>query len=154
MEFEFTGSLFIEENDLEKMCELCRKGYTPRKAFNEVVNGWDNCDYAMAGLIEDDVIKELENRLILSSWPENIKDLNRGEIIPGDKIKFKGSDHIFLCVEYVNENWDGAIIDLIDNVCYDLDSIFQWGLPGALEWYTKESDDDFFGVELVERKGE
>lgn len=64
MEFEFTGSIYVEESDLAEMCLLCKEeGYTPLKAFNEVSKGWDDCDYYMADFIEDDVVKEIERRL-------------------------------------------------------------------------------------------
>lgn len=64
MEFEYTSSIYVEENDLVQMCLLCKNaGYTPREAFNEVCERWDNCDYYAADFIEDDVIKEIERRL-------------------------------------------------------------------------------------------
>ena len=64
MEFEFTGSIYVDEQDLEEMVSLCKnKGYTPIKAFCEVSKSWDDCDYYMSDYIEDDVVKEIERRL-------------------------------------------------------------------------------------------
>lgn len=64
MEFTYTSSIYIQESDLVEMCLLCKeKGYSPHKAFHEVSMGWDDCDYYASGLIEDEVIKEIERRL-------------------------------------------------------------------------------------------
>lgn len=64
MEFEYTGSVYIQENDLAEMCSLCKnKGYSPRRAYNEVSMSWDDCDYYVSDLIADDVVKEIERRL-------------------------------------------------------------------------------------------
>lgn len=64
MEFEFTGSIYVEENDLEEMCRLCKEEeLTPEKAFDVVSMGWDDCDYYVSSYIEDDVVKEIKRRL-------------------------------------------------------------------------------------------
>lgn len=81
--------------------------------------------------------------------PENVRDYNRGEIIIGDKIKFKGSEHIFL---RIRSDYEDQFVDLTDAIVYDVPDILdgQFGF----NFYTSEDDDDFLGVELIERKGE
>lgn len=64
MDFEFTGSIYVEENDLQRMCELCRdEGLTPLQAFGRVSICWDDCDYYLSDYIQDAVVKEIERRL-------------------------------------------------------------------------------------------
>lgn len=64
MEFEYTSSIYVQENDLVEMCSLCKnKGYSPREAYKEVSTSWDDCDYYASDLIADDVVKEIERRL-------------------------------------------------------------------------------------------
>ena len=65
MEFEFTGTFYIAENDLQEMCEMCRKtNCTPQEALNVVSEGWDDCDFYLVGLVEQQIIKEIEKRLL------------------------------------------------------------------------------------------
>lgn len=64
MEFDFSASIFVEEQDLEEMCRLCKEeNYTPSEAFSEVSPGWDDFEYYASGYIRDAVIKEIEKRL-------------------------------------------------------------------------------------------
>ena len=64
MEFEFTGTLYVEENDLREMCEMCQKTKcTPQEALNMVSDGWVDCDFYLVGLVEEKIIKEIEKRL-------------------------------------------------------------------------------------------
>ena len=81
--------------------------------------------------------------------PENVRDYNKGEIIIGDKVKFKGSEHIFL---RIRSDYEDQFVDLTDAIVYDVPDILdgQFGF----NFYTSEDDDDFLGVELIERKGE
>ena len=89
-------------------------------------------------------------------WPENIKDLNRNEVKIKDKFRFKGCDHIFVLLGYDSGNRFGAVLDLTDYYCYDLETIWEWGFPETLdaEWYRKENDEDFYGVEVIGKMGE
>lgn len=64
MNFQFTGSLWVEESDLEKMCDLCRKTHcSPQDALSFVADSWDDCDFYLVGLVEQQIIKEIEKRL-------------------------------------------------------------------------------------------
>jgi hypothetical protein len=64
MEFEFTDSLWIEEADLKEMVLLCKnKKYTPQQALNEIASGWDDEQFFKTGLVEEQIIVEIERRL-------------------------------------------------------------------------------------------
>lgn len=64
MEFQFTGNFWVEENDLNDMCDLCRRTHcSPQDALNEVAARWDDCDFYLVGLVEQQIIKEIEKRL-------------------------------------------------------------------------------------------
>lgn len=108
---------------------------------------------------EDDAIDEAIAKAIdKGEWcieteridlPENVRDYNRGEIIIGDKVKFKGSNHIFL---RIRSDYEDQFVDLTDAIVYDVPDILNNQL--GFNFYTKDDDDDFLGVELIERKGE
>ena len=106
----------------------------------------DAIDEAIAKAIDKGEWRVETERIDL---PENVRDYNRGEIIIGDKVKFKGSDHIFLVVD---SNYAQQFVDLTDATVYDMSDILNQYYP--FYFYTSNDDDDFLGVELIERKGE
>lgn len=56
MEFTFTGELYIDPSDLTEMKRLMNEEDAPfSEAFDEVVSGWDDCDYYLACYIKDQV---------------------------------------------------------------------------------------------------
>lgn len=64
MDFQFSGSFYVSKTDLTKMVRLCKKRHiSPQEALNQVSEGWDDCDFYMVGLVEDQIIKEIEKRL-------------------------------------------------------------------------------------------
>ena len=64
MEFEYTGSLYVDEKDLEEMVSLCKSGeYSPYYAAREVAKGWDDDEAALFYLISDDLEEEIKRRL-------------------------------------------------------------------------------------------
>ena len=64
MEFEYTGTFWVEPCDLDEMVELCQKyKVSPQEALNSVACGWDDCDFYSVGLVEDQIIAEIERRL-------------------------------------------------------------------------------------------
>ena len=71
MEFEFTGSIWVEPGDLSKMFKLCKKGYSLEEAFADVSAGWDDEDYYNAYLIKEQVIAEIQKRL--NQWQEAMR---------------------------------------------------------------------------------
>lgn len=65
MEFEYTDTFYVSDYDLGEMYLLCKsRGYTPQEALREVASGWDDVDYYMVGLVEDQIIEEINRRLI------------------------------------------------------------------------------------------
>lgn len=68
MEFEYTDTVYVSPSDLRKMYFLCKKnGCTPKQAICEVTMGWDDCDFYKVGLIENQLIEEINRRLAQSS---------------------------------------------------------------------------------------
>lgn len=64
MEFEYTDVFYVEPSDLREMYLLCKnKGYTPQEALQEIASGWDDCDFYTVGLVENQIIKEINRRL-------------------------------------------------------------------------------------------
>lgn len=75
MEFEYTTTIFIEESDLETMCKLVRKGEDFCDVFENIISGYDDCDYYASNLVFNQVKEEVEKRIKKSE--ENRKmDLN------------------------------------------------------------------------------
>jgi len=73
MEFEYTSSFYVEPNDLREMYLLCKnKGYTPQEALNEVSSGWEDCDFYTVGLVEDQIIEEIERRLSQTNYNKDL----------------------------------------------------------------------------------
>ena len=74
-----------------------------------------------------------------------MKNYNKiGEVNVGDKFRFKGSDHIFLCVQ---SEYEEQVVDLTAAIVYDIPDILSGFYP--FEFYTDDNDDDFLGVEEV-----
>lgn len=65
MNFEFEGNFWVAENDLIAMRNLCRDTHcSPQEALNEISAHWDDSDFYLVGLVEDQIIKEIEKRLL------------------------------------------------------------------------------------------
>ena len=64
MEFEYTGSVYVSNEDLRKMYLLCkRKSLTPAQAINQVSAGWEDDDYYEVGRVADQIVEEINRRL-------------------------------------------------------------------------------------------
>lgn len=64
MNFEFHGVFWIYEDDLKQMVSLVKNtGCSVADAINNVVSGWDDCDFYTFGLVEEQVTAEIEKRL-------------------------------------------------------------------------------------------
>lgn len=82
---------------------------------------------------------------IETEMPRNLKDFNRHEVKLGEKFKMNNSDHIFTIAKYREEE---MIVDLMDNIVYDLSTIFVGDT--TFFFFEKPDDDDFLGVEVIE----
>lgn len=63
MEFIYTSSIYIEENDIKEICSLVKKGVYIEEAIDDVLAGYgDDVYYSYYNIIED-LIKEIEKRI-------------------------------------------------------------------------------------------
>lgn len=63
MDFEYTSSIWIEEEDLNRMVELVKEGFPFISVFNEIMAHYDDADYYNCGLIGEAVEREVEKRI-------------------------------------------------------------------------------------------
>ena len=71
--YDIDTSSFVEPNDLRKMYLLCKnKGYTPQEALNEVASGWDDSEFYIVGLVEDQIIEEIYRRLSQTNYNKGL----------------------------------------------------------------------------------
>ncbi len=73
-----------------------------------------------------------------------IKDLNRNEVKAGEVFHFQHSLEPFIYVDYPDCECETMFVNINSNQLYsfvDLDIL-------GLEFYRKDDDDDFFGVEF------
>lgn len=63
MEFEFTGTLWIELSDLRMMYERVKKGEDFHDVYYDIMNGYDDVDYYVSDYAEENVRKEIYRRL-------------------------------------------------------------------------------------------
>lgn len=68
MDFEYTANFYLDENDINEMCELVENNIceTVEEAIDEVARGWEDYAYYSFDYVRDDVISyiyaELERR--------------------------------------------------------------------------------------------
>ncbi len=73
---------------------------------------------------------------------KNIKDWNKGEVKTlKDVFHFKNSLRPFVVVDF--SIGDPLFIDIKEGVAYSFDEVYE-----ELEFYSKEEDEDFMGVEV------
>lgn len=63
MEFEYTSSIYIEEDDLQEIVNRVKKGELFDNVFYNVLSGYDDNAYCNCSLIKNDVRKEIERRI-------------------------------------------------------------------------------------------
>ena len=63
MEFKYTSSIIIDDDDMDRICNEVKNGRDFNDAFEYVISGYDDCDYYHMGDIYDDVKKEIERRI-------------------------------------------------------------------------------------------
>ena len=72
MIFEYTSYINIAECDMDEICNDVKDGRDFADAFEDVMIGYDDCDYSHMGDIYESVEKEIERR-IKESEKENTK---------------------------------------------------------------------------------
>lgn len=64
MEFEYTRSLWVDENDLNEMATLVKNGQNIENAIENVASGWDDSNYySLEDIFEqlrDEVLRRVE----------------------------------------------------------------------------------------------
>lgn len=64
MDFQFSGNFYVSEQDIAEMVKFCKEcDMTPQESLNSISERWDDCDFYTVGLVEDQIIKEIEKRL-------------------------------------------------------------------------------------------
>lgn len=63
MEFEFSGSLYVEPADFKAMLDLCRIGTPFHTAVSIVSAGWDDADYYLVDFVMDDICQALREAI-------------------------------------------------------------------------------------------
>ncbi len=64
MEFEFTGHIYVDPSDLDKMCRLCEEcGFSPCDAAEIVAEEWDDDDYFCFEWVSGKIIEVIEKRI-------------------------------------------------------------------------------------------
>jgi len=72
MIFEYTSYVNIAECDMDEICDNVKDGRDFADSFEDVMSGYDSCDYYHMGDIYENVEKEIERR-IKESKKEEIK---------------------------------------------------------------------------------
>lgn len=63
MEFEFTDTINIPENDLNEMVWRVERGEEFCHVYYDIMAGYEDYDYCAAPLIKDQVEKEINQRI-------------------------------------------------------------------------------------------
>lgn len=86
MIFEYTSMIYIAECDMDKMCNDIKNGRDFDDAFEDVISGYEDCDYYHRGDIYESVEKEIERRIKESEKKERkmpmiTKEMTNEELI-------------------------------------------------------------------------
>lgn len=86
MLFEYTSYINIAECDMDEICDDVKDGRDFADAFEDVMCGYDDCDYYHMQDIYDDVEKEIERRIKKSEEEETkmpmiTKEMTNEELI-------------------------------------------------------------------------
>lgn len=63
MEFEYTSTIYIDEDDLTEMVKRVENGELFDNVFEDILAGYEDVDYYNCHLIKNDVRKEIERRI-------------------------------------------------------------------------------------------
>ena len=114
MEFEYTATIFIEETDLETICELVKKGEDFADIFDTIMSYYDDGDYYASGLIFDQVKEEVEKRVKKSEENRKIQLIHEIEkVVENDLL----SSILFYMTEYKDVADYYFIADIFKNKC-------------------------------------
>lgn len=86
MEFKYTSSIIIDDNDMNRICNEVKSGEDFSDAFDDVMSEYDDCDYYHIDDIYDSVKEEIERRIKESEKEETpmpmvTKDMTDEELI-------------------------------------------------------------------------
>lgn len=86
MIFEYTSYINIAECDMDEICNDVKDGRDFADAFEDVMSGYDDCDYYHMGDIYESVEKEIERRIKESEKEETkmpmiIKEMTNEELL-------------------------------------------------------------------------
>lgn len=86
MIFEYTSMIDIDERDMNRICEEVKSGKDFCDAFDDVMSGYDDCDYYHMGDIYDSVEEEIKRRIKESEkektkMPMVTRDMTNEELI-------------------------------------------------------------------------
>ena len=86
MIFEYTSYVNIAECDMDEICDDVKDGRDFADAFEDVMSGYDSCDYYHMGDIYESVEKEIERRIKKSEeektkMPMITKEMTNEELI-------------------------------------------------------------------------
>ena len=63
MEFEINTTFYLDEVDKKEILEMISKGYSVEYAVKHFISGLDDCDYYLAGIVEEEIINYFKNLL-------------------------------------------------------------------------------------------
>lgn len=114
MEFEYTTSLFIDETDLETMCEHVKKGEDFTDIFDMIISYYDDEIYYASGNVYDQVKEEVEKRIKNSEANRKRQLISEIETVVENKL-------VSSILYYMSEFKDVAdyyfIADIFKNKC-------------------------------------
>ena len=63
MEFEINTTFYLSDLGKKAILEMISKGYSVEYAVEDFIDGLDDCDYYLAGIVEKEIIKYFKNLL-------------------------------------------------------------------------------------------
>lgn len=63
MEFEINTTFYLSDSYKEAILETISKGYSVEYAVEDFIDGLDDCDYYLVGIIEEKIINYFKNLL-------------------------------------------------------------------------------------------
>jgi hypothetical protein len=63
MEFEIRTTFYLSEADKKEILETISKGFSIEYAVEDFISGLDDCDYYLAGMVEEKIVNYFKNLL-------------------------------------------------------------------------------------------
>jgi hypothetical protein len=63
MEFEIKTTFYLSDADKEEILETISKGHSVEYAVEDFISGLDDCDYYLAGMVEEKIVKYFKELL-------------------------------------------------------------------------------------------